>query len=60
MCSYFHTLIHCSCLLWITVVVPESELGLNYSRRYTLQERQTHQKNVRTDHLGGLKDLVWS
>lgn len=34
--SYFHTLIHWSCFLWITVVVPEGKLSLHYSRRYTL------------------------
>lgn len=42
--SYFHTLIHCSCFLWIAVVMPEGKLSLHYSRRYTLQGRQMQEE----------------
>lgn len=40
--AYFHTLVHCSRLLRVAVVVPESKLGLHYSGRNTLQRRGVH------------------
>lgn len=42
--SYFYTLVHSSCFLWITVMVPESKLSLHNSRRYTLQGRTMRDK----------------